>query len=131
MMTNTNKASMVTIATHGGLRWEAASEVAGPYYLTNHFMIFASFGTRSLAIGRPGSIWQREQFEISRAAFNAIRLHTDETRSASELRRHAKLATVAARTEFKKWSHCLNTSESAANFQRDVDQRFAKALAAS
>lgn len=117
-----------TIATHGGLCWDAASEDAGPYFLANRFMIFASFGTRSLAVGRPGSIWQREAFETSRAAFEAIRLHTDATTAAVDLRRYAKLATAAARAEYKRWSHCLSNSEDSANFQREVGRRFAKKL---
>jgi len=96
------------IAKHGGLSWEAGTCDAGPYYLNNRWMIFASFGTRSLAISRPGSVWQREAFETSRAAFEACKLVLDpECYNAEEIRRVVRVATVAARAEWKRFGETI------------------------
>lgn len=120
---------MITIATYGSLRWESETEDAGPYYLTNRFMILASFGTRSLSIGRHGSIFQRQAFEESRAAFRAVATMTDATNDGTALRRYARAATEASRAEVRRWGMSnLGGAENLANFQRDVDQRFEKAL---
>jgi len=121
-----------TIAKHGGLDWAAASEAAGPYYLANRWQIFASFGSRSLAAGEPGSAAQREAFEVSRAAFEACRLVLDpECYNATEIRSVVKLATAAARAEWKRWASTINRVGGAAalnGFQAAVLERLIKKM---
>ena len=98
-----------TIAKCGGLEWCADAPDAGPYHLANRWQIFASFGTRSLNAGKPGTAAQREAFEQSRAAFEACRLAIDpECFNAAELRSFARAATAAARAEWRRWADTIN-----------------------
>lgn len=121
-----------TIARHGGLNWMAENEDAGPYYLGNRWAIYASFGSRSLAVERAGSVWQREAFETSRAAFEALRLLLDpEERNGKVLHSAVRAATKAARVEYKRWSNTLNMlggADKVASFQRDVFERTEREL---
>ncbi len=115
------------IARHGGLRWESARDDAGPYLLASRWHVFARFGSRAVGVGRPGSLRQVEAFEISRAAFDSIRLCTDATSDAADLSSWVRIAAEAARAEYDRWPE-LRTAKDTANFQAAVDRRFIRQL---
>jgi hypothetical protein len=121
-----------TVKRHGGLRWMAESDTAGPYYLGNNFQLFASFGTRSLAVERPGSVWQVEAFEVSRAAFEACCLLLDpEENNANVFHGVVRAATKASRAEWRRWSDTITRvggAEKVSAFHRDVFNRAEKEL---
>ncbi len=122
----------ITIARHGKLRWEAASEDAGPYYLCNSFQVFATFGSRAPMTARPGSGAQREAFEVSRAVFYALReLPPEAFGTAAGCRRLVRLATAEARKAWRRWADTLNRiggAEYSAAFQSEVTARVERAV---
>jgi hypothetical protein len=106
-----------TIAQAGAIRWAAQSEEAGPYFLMGDYLtINATFGARSVHVAEPGSYAQYGAFLTSRAAFRALEdarcgdLRGTVTIDGKEvnLRSHAiKLATEAARAEWKRWNESI------------------------
>lgn len=118
------------IASHGGIKWSAASEDAGPYYITHRWMIFASFGSYSSkiqAVKRAGSEEQKEAFLVSRAAFCACKLMLDpETHTAGELRRVVKLAAAASRLEWKRWAKVVKSAEGINGYHAAVMERMVR-----